>query len=238
MKSDPTDCLSLLAQQAKVMRSKSLKSLVSQAGRLAQFGIETDGMFFDFSKHLIDQQALEALVQFSHSMGLDEERSSYFNGGRINVTEDRSVLHTALRRPRSEKLVVDGQDVVAQVHEVLNRLTKFCDAVHTGSIRGHSGACFTDVVNIGIGGSDLGPAMAYQALWGYHKPGITVHYVSNIDGAALTQTLKHLRPESTLFIIASKTFTTQETLTNAHTARRWLVAVSYTHLTLPTIYSV
>jgi glucose-6-phosphate isomerase len=223
MKSDPTDCLSLLAERAQEMQSASLNALVNQTGRLKRLGIETDGMFFDFSKHLIDEPTLEALVQFSHSMGLDKERMRYFKGDKINVTEHRSVLHTALRRPASEKLVVDGEDVVAQVHDVLNRLTTFCDAVHGGSIRGHSGERFTDVVNIGIGGSDLGPAMAYQALWGYHKPDMRVHYVSNIDGAALTQTLKHLRPERTLFIIASKTFTTQETLTNAHTARRWFV---------------
>jgi glucose-6-phosphate isomerase len=223
MKSDPTDCLTLLAQRAQEMQSTSLKSLVDHAGRLERFGIDADGVFFDFSKHLIDEDILKALVSFAQSMGLEIERTRYFQGAKINVTEDRAVLHTALRRPRSEALLVEGQDVVAQVHEVLDRLTEFCDGVHAGRIRGHCGARFTDVVNIGIGGSDLGPAMAYQALWGYHQPGIKVHYVSNVDGSALSQTLKPLNPKTTLFIIASKTFTTQETLTNAHTARRWFL---------------
>ncbi len=223
MKKQRTDSLHRLEQQASKIRLHTLKSLVSAEGRLERFGVTTNDLFFDFSKHLIDESALRELAELARLSGFEVERDRYFQGARVNTTENRAVLHTALRRPASDRLTVDGQDVIADVHEVLDRLTQFCDAVHAGDIRGQSGEGFTDVVNIGIGGSDLGPAMAYQALWPYHQPGIRVHYVSNIDGMALSQTLKSLTPSTTLFVIASKTFTTQETLTNAHSARRWLV---------------
>ncbi len=223
MKKQRTDSLDRLEHKALSIRSQTLKSLVALEGRLDRFGVTVNELFFDFSKHLIDEAALGELVDFARLSGFEAERERYFQGDRVNITEDRAVLHTALRRPKSDQLTVDGQDVIADIHGVLARLTHFSDAVHAGDIRGQSGERFTDVVNIGIGGSDLGPAMAYQALWPYHQEGIRVHYVSNIDGMALSQTLNSLTPSTTLFVIASKTFTTQETLTNAHSARRWLV---------------
>ncbi|MGB0646417.1 MAG: glucose-6-phosphate isomerase, partial [Bradymonadia bacterium] len=223
METNKADVLARMLKHAMRLKSDSLKSLVAQSQRSEALRIETHGLYFDFSKHMIDQEALGALSAYATSCSIDTHIRAYFSGEKINVTEDRAVLHTALRRGASDTLIVDGQDVVKQVHAVLDRLTHFCDGVHNGKILGSSGQSFTDVVNIGIGGSDLGPAMAYRALWAYHHPQLRVHYVSNIDGTALAQTLSGLNAHTTLFIVASKTFTTQETLTNARTARGWLI---------------
>lgn len=212
----------LHAHAARLSKT-DLATLVGATGRTRMFGVDVGGLFFDFSKHLIDEASLADLIQYTTAIKLLEERKLYLEGSRINETEDRAVLHTALRLPRDAELLVDGVNVVAQVHEVLDRAYAFVDAVHSGALVGATNETFTDVVNIGIGGSDLGPAMAYRALWPYHRSSIKVHYVSNIDGTALTQTLQTLDPARTLVVIASKTFTTQETLTNAHSARAWLV---------------
>ena len=211
-----------LRAHAKRLSQTPLSHLVEQPGRLQHFVIEDGGLYFDFSKHIVDESALKDLCRFAEHMELLAHRQGYLNGDRINETEDRSVLHTALRLPKKASLIIEGRDVVPQVHEVLERAAAFVDGVHNGDHLGYTGEHFTDVVNIGIGGSDLGPAMAYKALWPYHHDSIRVHYVSNIDGTALTQTLGGLDPARTLFVIASKTFTTQETLTNAHTARAWI----------------
>ena len=223
MSTDHSFDLECLAEHAERLNACPLASLVEEPDRHTHFGIEQGGLFFDFSKHFIDQPSLNALVEFAEACDFEAERERYFGGAPINVTEGRAVLHTALRAPLGEKTWVDGVDINPDVHAVLNRISAFCDAVHASQITGHTGLPFTDVVNIGIGGSDLGPAMAYRALWADRKPNLHVHFVSNIDGMALSQTLAELNPATTLFVVASKTFTTQETLTNAHTARRWLL---------------
>ena len=177
----------------------------------------------DLSKNLIDDEILETLVSLAEDCGLRNRVEDLFEGKPINVTEDRAVLHPALRSRPDDVFQVDGMDVVPQVHAVLDRMSKFSTSVRSGAWRGHSGERISDVVNIGIGGSDLGPAMAYRALRSYVDPGVTVHFVSNVDPSDLYSVLEKVDANSTLFIVASKTFTTLETLTNAREARRWLV---------------
>jgi len=176
----------------------------------------------DLSKNLIDDDILAALLDLAEQVGLAERRDAMFAGDRINVTENRSVLHTALRRPASDTLVVDGTDVVPQVHEVLDKIYAFADRVRSGDWVGVTGKRIETVVNIGIGGSDLGPVMVYEALKPYVQSGLTCRFISNIDPTDLAEKVGDLDPETTLFIIASKTFTTLETLTNARMARDWL----------------
>jgi len=178
----------------------------------------------DYSKNLVTDEVMSALLALAERAGLRERTAAMFAGEHINVTEDRAVLHTALRLPRTATLVVDGQDVVAEVHEVLDRMGAFSDKVRSGEWTGHTGQRIKTVVNIGIGGSDLGPVMAYEALKAYKTPEIECRFVSNIDPTDLYQKTHDLDPASTLFIIVSKTFGTQETLTNATEARNWLLA--------------
>ncbi|MBM7457926.1 glucose-6-phosphate isomerase [Rhodococcus coprophilus] len=177
----------------------------------------------DYSKHLVTARTMELLLDLARAVGIEQARDAMFAGEHINVTEDRAVLHTALRLPRSARLVVDGQDVVADVHEVLDAMGEFTDRVRDGRWRGATGEKITTVVNIGIGGSDLGPVMVTRALRHYHD-GPQVRFVSNVDPADLTGVLAGLDPASTLFVVASKTFSTLETLCNATAARRWVVA--------------
>ncbi len=176
----------------------------------------------DLSKNLIDAGVVEALVALAGQVGLAERRDAMFAGERINVTENRAVLHTALRRPRGDSLVVEGTDVVEQVHAVLDQVYAFAEAVRSGQWRGITGKRIRTVVNIGIGGSDLGPVMVYEALRPYVQPGLSCRFISNIDPNDLAEKVADLDPETTLFIVASKTFTTLETLTNARMARDWL----------------
>ncbi len=191
--------------------------------RAGRFTWDVDGLIVDASKNLIDDDLVEDLIALADAAGLDEARAAMFRGDHINVTEDRAVLHTALRRRRSDRLVVDGQDVVADVHDVLDHMADFAERVRSGAWVGHTGARIRRVVNIGIGGSDLGPFMAYRALMAFRHPEIDVHFVSNVDGTHLHQALVGADPAETLFIVASKTFTTLETLANARSARAWLV---------------
>ena len=184
-----SDLVHRLREHATRLAQMPLTALVEQPKRIETYTIEHDDLYFDFSKHLIDEPALEDLCTLAVHSGLVEEKARYFGGARINVTENRAVLHTALRLPRSESLVVEGEDIVPKIHEVLDRATDFTDALHQGDVLGYKQDRFTDVVNIGIGGSDLGPAMAYRALWPYHHKDVRVHFVSNIDGTALQQTL-------------------------------------------------
>ena len=177
----------------------------------------------DLSKNLVDSETVDALVALAEAAGLKDATEAMFTGAHINDTEDRAVLHTALRLPVEEELSVDGQDIAADVHEVLGRMRDFVSALRSGEWLGHSGRTIKKVVNIGIGGSDLGPAMATRALRSYATAGITAEFVSNVDPADMSAVLDTLNPESTLFIISSKTFTTQETLSNAHAAKRWLL---------------
>ncbi|MFC9978983.1 glucose-6-phosphate isomerase [Gordonia sp. NPDC127522] len=185
--------------------------------------VDVGDLHIDYSKHRVLRETLELLMSLAREVGLEEIRDDMFAGAHINTSEDRAVLHTALRLPADATLTVDGQDVVADVHEVLTRMGEFTDRLRSGEWKGHTGKPITDVVNIGIGGSDLGPVMVYQALRHYVDAGIRCHFVSNVDPADMVGTLADLDAETTLFIIASKTFTTLETLTNAAAARTWLL---------------
>src|SRR4051794_29139438 len=180
-------------------------------------------LVLDYSKHRITRDTLPLLAAVARAAGLPERTAAMFSREHINTSEDRAVLHTALRLPRDAELVVDGQDVVADVHAVLDRMGEFTDAVRSGAWTGHTGERISTVVNIGIGGSDLGPVMAYEALRGYADRSLQLRFVSNIDPTDVVEATRDLDPASTLFIVSSKTFTTLETLTNARTARQWLV---------------
>ncbi len=204
--------------------SADLTHLFAQdPGRAERFSAESDGLLLDYSKHRIDAEGLRRLVELAEARGLRARIEAMFSGQPINTSEGRAVLHTALRRPATDRLVLEGVDVVAQVHQVLAHMERFAREVRLGNWVGHTDRPLSCVVNIGIGGSDLGPAMAYDALAAYREQGLSCHFVSNIDGADIAQVLAVIDPETTLFVVASKTFTTQETLTNARTARAWLV---------------
>ncbi|HWC47360.1 MAG TPA: glucose-6-phosphate isomerase [Solirubrobacterales bacterium] len=185
---------------------------------------EGAGLYLDFSKNRITDETVMLLGGLAHQRGVFERREAMFRGEHINVSEDRAVLHVALRMPRGRSLVVEGEDVVKQVHEVLDRMAAFCERVRSGEWRGHTGKPIRNVVNIGIGGSDLGPGMAYEALKHYSKREMTFRFVSNVDGTDFAEATRDLDPEETLFVISSKTFTTLETMTNARTAREWALA--------------
>jgi glucose-6-phosphate isomerase len=182
-----------------------------------------DRLFVDWSKHRITDDTMRLLLDLARARGVEAARDRMFAGERINTTEDRAVLHVALRNRSDRPITVDGKDVMPGVREVLGRMRDFCARVRSGDWVGHTGEAITDVVNIGIGGSDLGPVMVTEALRPYWHERLRPHFVSNVDGTHIVETLRRLRPESTLFVVASKTFTTQETLANAHTARAWLV---------------
>jgi glucose-6-phosphate isomerase len=191
--------------------------------RFERMSVEAAGLFLDYSKNRLDGRTLELLAALARERGVEQRRDAMFAGEKINNTENRAVLHTALRAPRDTKLVVDGQDVAADVHAVLARMKTFSDAVRSGAWLGHSGKPITAIVNIGIGGSDLGPRMVCLALRQYAHPRLAMHFVSNVDGHDIDAVLSRVDPETTLFIVASKTFTTAETMMNAHTARTWFL---------------
>jgi glucose-6-phosphate isomerase len=182
---------------------------------------EGAGLYLDYSKNRITDETVRLLTALATDCGMPERREAMFRGDRINVSENRSVLHVALRMPRERSLVVDGVDVVKEVHEVLDRMAAFCEKVRSGDWKGHTGKAIRNVINIGIGGSDLGPVMAYEALRHYSKQDLTFRFVSNVDGTDFAESTRDLDPEETLFVVCSKTFTTLETMTNAHTARQW-----------------
>lgn len=191
--------------------------------RFERMSLEAAGLFLDYSKNRLDGRTLELLAALARERGVEARRDAMFAGERINNTENRAVLHTALRAPKGSRLVVDGQDVMPEVHAVLDRIKVFSDAVRNGDWLGYTGVPITDVVNIGIGGSDLGPKMACLALRHFAHPRLRMHFVSNVDGHDMDAALSQLNPESTLFIVASKTFTTAETMMNAQSARAWFV---------------
>jgi glucose-6-phosphate isomerase len=207
------------AEALKDMRA----AFASDPQRFEKFSLVDGDLLLDWSKCAVSETTMALLTEAAEAAGVEKRRDAMFSGEKINITENRAVLHTALRQPKGAKVLVDGHDVVPDVHQVLDAMEKFSDAVRSGEAKGATGKKITDVVNIGIGGSDLGPAMATLALAPWHD-GPRVHYVSNIDGAHIADTLKGLEPETTLFIVASKTFTTVETMTNAETAKRWIVA--------------
>ncbi|RYZ03555.1 MAG: glucose-6-phosphate isomerase [Myxococcales bacterium] len=191
--------------------------------RAERFSLEAAGLYLDYSKHRITAQTLGLLVALAEGVGLRERIDAMFRGDKINATEGRSVLHVALRAPRGQQILVDGKDVVADVHAVLDKMSQFAERVRSGAWLGHTGKRIKNIVNIGIGGSDLGPAMAYDALRAYSDRGLTLRFVSNVDATDFAEAVQGLDAAETLFIVCSKTFTTIETIMNAQTARGWLV---------------
>jgi glucose-6-phosphate isomerase len=192
-------------------------------GRGERLTAEAAGLYLDYSKNRVTDETLRLLVQLAEESGVAERRDAMFRGDRINVSENRSVLHVALRMPKGTSLVVDGVDVVAQVHEVLDRMTAFAQRIRSGEWKGYTGKPIRNVINVGIGGSDLGPVMAYEALRHYSRRDMTFRFVSNVDSTDFVEATRDLYADETLFIISSKTFGTLETLTNAHSARDWVI---------------
>ena len=182
--------------------------------------VEDVGLYFDYSKNRVNEETVRLLVALAEECGLRARIEAMFRGEKINVTEKRAVLHVALRAPRDQSIVVDGENVVPKVHEVLDRMTDFANRVRSGAWKGHTGKRIRNVINIGIGGSDLGPVMAYEALRHYSQRDLTFRFVSNVDGTDFAEATQDLKAEETLFIVSSKTFTTQETMTNAHIGAR------------------
>ncbi|MFI0794423.1 glucose-6-phosphate isomerase [Micromonospora rubida] len=220
-----TDEWRALAAHAEKARDAHLRDLfAADPDRGERLAGEVADLHVDWSKNLVTDETLTLLTALARRARLTDRIAAMFSGARINATEDRAVLHTALRRPRDASLNVDGRDVVADVHEVLDRMAAFADRVRSGQWVGHTGGRIRTVVNIGIGGSDLGPVMAYEALKGYRDAGISCRFVSNIDPTDIAEATADLDPASTLFVVVSKTFSTQETLANARQARDWLLA--------------
>jgi glucose-6-phosphate isomerase len=214
-----------LAAHSKEVRQLHLRQLFADdAQRGERLTAEAVGIYLDYSKNRITEETLTLLLQLAEESGLRERIDAMFRGAKINVTEDRAVLHVALRVPRGTSLFVDGQDVVPQVHAVLDKMTDFSNRVRRGEWKGHTGKPIRNIVNIGIGGSDLGPVMAYEALRHYSDRGRVFRFVSNVDGTDFAEAIHDLDPTETLFIVSSKTFTTLETMTNARTARAWSLA--------------
>ncbi len=213
-----------LQTHAQDARQWQMRDLFAQdPQRFERLSAEAAGLFLDYSKNRLDGRTLALLANLARERGVEPLRDAMFAGDKINLTEQRAVLHTALRAPKDKQITVDGQDITADVHDVLARVKTFSDAVRNGSWLGHTGKEITDIVNIGIGGSDLGPKMVCLALRQFAHPRLTMHFVSNVDGHDMGAALARVNPETTLFIIASKTFTTAETMMNANTARSWFL---------------
>jgi glucose-6-phosphate isomerase len=213
----------LLEHHASVGPKSVLRAFDDDARRSESLSLELGDLFFDYSKHRITSETVTLLVKLAEERGLEKAIDAMFSGAKINSTENRAVLHVALRNRSNQPILVDGKDVMPDVNRVLAQMQDFSSRVRTGQHRGFTGKAITDVVNIGIGGSDLGPHLVCEALKPYWKPGLRAHFVSNVDATQLVETLKNLSPETTLFTVASKTFTTLETMTNAESARRWLL---------------
>ncbi|MBW7870107.1 MAG: glucose-6-phosphate isomerase [Flavobacteriia bacterium] len=211
-----------LEKHYKETAGSSLRELFKDPNRFQKFHIRFDDLLLDYSKNLIDDETMNLLIELAEDCKLNSAIEKMFTGDRINETEDRAVLHTALRNRSNQPVIVDGKDVMPEINSVLNQMKLFSEKVISGEWKGFSGKEITDVVNIGIGGSDLGPVMVTEALKHY-KTRLNLHFVSNVDATHIAETFKKVNPETTLFIIASKTFTTQETMTNAHTAREWFL---------------
>ena len=213
-----------MQKHSEAMKNVRIKDLfLDDPDRFTKYSLAVPEIFCDFSKNIINDETLQLLLQLANDCGLGEAIKAMFNGEKINETEDRPVLHTALRNFSGNPVLVDGEDVMPGVKDVLAQMKAFCRKIHNGEWVGFSGKKIKYIVNIGIGGSDLGPVMVTEALKPYKVAGIEPHFVSNIDGTDLAEVLKKVTPEETLFLIASKTFTTQETMTNAHSARDWFL---------------
>ncbi|MEQ9301753.1 MAG: glucose-6-phosphate isomerase [Cyclobacteriaceae bacterium] len=195
----------------------------SDASRFEKYSIKFEDMLLDYSKNRVDDETMSLLMQLADEVKLQESKEKMFGGDQINLTERRAVLHVALRNRLGAPMTYQGQDVMKDINGVLDQMKRFTDRLHSGEMKGYSGKRIEHVVNIGIGGSDLGPYMVCEALKPFEKPGISTHFVSNIDGSHLLSALEHVDPETTLFIVASKTFTTQETMTNAESAKKWFL---------------
>ena len=214
----------IIEQYASVLQHTHLKELfIEDANRIDAFSRTFPFAFVDFSRQRINRQLLSELCTFAREMRIKERFNEMINGAILNVTEQRRVLHTALRTPKVKEIIIDGSDIMKDVHEVLDSIRSFSESIRSGAKKGYSGKQFTDIINIGIGGSDLGPNMVCNALKFYSRRDIAVHFVSNIDPTHLAETLKSCSPETTLFIISSKTFTTEETMANAMAAKEWFV---------------
>ena len=211
------------AHHKKIARLHLRELFAADARRGAKMTTEAVGLFLDYSKNRVTAETLKLLLQLAKESNLRGRMDAMFTGEKINITENRAVLHTALRAPRSAKIFVDGKNVVPEVHAVLDKMTAFADCVRSGAWQGQTGKRIRNIVNIGIGGSDLGPVMAYEALKHYAKRDLKFLFVSNVDGADFVEAVHDLDPAETLFIVSSKTFTTQETMTNAESARDWLL---------------
>ena len=213
-----------LASHYKKMRNVQMRDLFADdAKRADKFALQLDALYYDYSKNRINDKTMKYLIRLAEDCNLHEKIEAMFTGEKINITENRPVLHIALRNRGNTPIYVDGKNVMPQINEVLAKMRDFSDAVRFGKFKGHTGKKLTNIVNIGIGGSDLGPVMATEALRKYWAKDINCYFISNIDGTACAEVLNKVDPETTLFIVASKTFTTIETLTNAKTCRKWLV---------------
>ena len=213
-----------LTRHHETLRTRQLRDLFAgDAGRAERFQLEAAGLFLDYSKHRMTDETMTLLFDLARQSGVEARRDAMFAGERINLTENRSVLHVALRAAPTDTYMVDGQNVVPEVHQVLKQMATFANSIRLGQWRGYTGEPIRNVINIGIGGSDLGPVMAYEALRHYSRRDMTFRFVSNIDGTDFTEAVHGLVPAQTLFIVSSKTFTTLETMTNAHSARDWLL---------------
>ncbi len=216
---------SALQKHYEQMQHMDLKQLFADdPARGERFTAEAAGLFLDYSKNRITDETMKLLIELADESGLREHIEAMFTGKKINITEDRAVLHVALRAPAGESIMLDGEDVVPPVHAVLDKMAAFADRVRSGEWKGHTGKRIRNVVNIGIGGSDLGPVMAYEALRHYSQRDLTFRFVSNVDGTDFVEAVQDLQADETLFLVASKTFTTLETMTNAHSARKWSLA--------------
>ena len=213
----------LIAHQSD-MQKVQMKDLFKQdSKRFENMSIQLGDILFDYSKNIITEETLEKLLQLTDDCKVEAAREAMFAGEKINETEDRAVMHTALRSFTDKPITIDGEDIMPEIRETRQKMKSFCEKIHSGEWKGYSGKKIKNIINIGIGGSDLGPVMVTEALRPYWMEGIQAHFVSNVDGTQIVETLKNLNPEETLFLIASKTFTTQETMSNAHTARDWFL---------------
>ncbi len=226
-KRDELPAWQALAQHKQEVGGLHMRDLfASDPQRFDRFSVRFEDILFDYSKNRVTEKTMQLLFDLARQANLPAMTEAMFTGQKINNTEDRAVLHVALRNRSNEPILVDGQDVMPEVNRVLDKMRSFSNAVRSGAWKGYTGKAITDVVNIGIGGSDLGPKMVCEALKPYAKPGLNVHFVSNVDSTDIVETLKKVNPETVLFLVASKTFTTQETMTNAHSARRWFLATA------------
>ncbi|HVU14577.1 MAG TPA: glucose-6-phosphate isomerase [Phototrophicaceae bacterium] len=216
-----------LEQHYQEIKDVQMRDLFAQdSQRFEHFSLKFNDILFDYSKNRVTAKTMSLLLDLARQANLSQRIEAMFTGQKINVTEDRAVLHIALRNRSNRPILVDGVDVMPEVNRVLGKMRNFSESVRSGEWKGYTGKPITDAVNIGIGGSDLGPKMVTLALAHYAKPDLGVHFVSNVDGTDMAETLKHLNPETTLFLIASKTFTTQETMLNANSARAWFLATA------------